>query len=66
MSCCAADGYASKIDVRGGGRLPNDTCVAVTGRWVKSAGNIDDRDTLAALQIESTEPVAKPAEPYEY
>lgn len=65
MSCCAADGYAIKIDVRGGDRLPNDSWVAVTGNWVKSAGRVEDSDTLAALQIESMQTVARPARPYE-
>lgn len=66
MSCCAADGYAIKIDVRGGDRLPNDTWVAVTGHWVKSAGSVDAPDTLAALQVESMETVTPPAQSYEF
>lgn len=66
MSCCAADSWAIKVDVRGGGRLPDNTWVAVTGRWVKTAGRIDAPDTLAALQIESMKTVTKPALPYEY
>jgi uncharacterized repeat protein (TIGR03943 family) len=66
MSCCAADAFAIKIDVRGGDRLPEDTWVAVTGSWVRSAGSLDAPDTLAALQIESMQAVAKPARPYEY
>jgi uncharacterized repeat protein (TIGR03943 family) len=65
MSCCAADGYAIKIDVRGGDRLPNDTWVAVTGRWVRSAGSIDAPETLAAVQIESMQTVTAPARTYE-
>jgi uncharacterized repeat protein (TIGR03943 family) len=66
MSCCAADGYAIKIDVRGGDRLPNDTWVAVDGHWVKSAGSVDAPDTLAALQIESMQTVTAPAQAYEF
>lgn len=66
MSCCAADGYAIKIDVRGGGRdLPKNAWLAVTGRWVHSAGRLDEPGTLAALQIESVQAVNKPAQPYE-
>jgi uncharacterized repeat protein (TIGR03943 family) len=66
MSCCAADGFAIKVDVRGGDRLPDDTWVAVTGRWVQSAGRVDAAGTLAALQVESLQAVKKPALPYEY
>jgi uncharacterized repeat protein (TIGR03943 family) len=65
MSCCAADGYAIKVDVRGGNRLPDDTWVAITGRWVRSAGSIDVPDTLAALQVESMQTVTAPARTYE-
>jgi uncharacterized repeat protein (TIGR03943 family) len=60
LSCCAADAWAIKIDVRGGESLPEDTWVTVTGSWVKSAGSVDAPDTLAALQIESMQTVANP------
>jgi uncharacterized repeat protein (TIGR03943 family) len=66
MSCCAADGYAIKVDVRGQKALPNDTWVAVTGHWVPSASRVDDPNALAALQVESLQTVARPAEVYEY
>jgi uncharacterized repeat protein (TIGR03943 family) len=66
MSCCAADAFAIKVDVRGGDRLPEDTWVAVTGTWVRSAGSLDAPGTLAALQVESMQTVTKPARPYEY
>lgn len=65
LSCCAADGYAIKVDVIGGERLPDDTWVEVVGTWEPTPADVDPASALAVLRIEEMQTVAAPAQPYE-
>jgi len=65
LSCCAADGYAIKVDVIGGDRLPDDTWVEVVGTWEPTRADADPASALAVVRIEQMRTVAKPAQPYE-
>lgn len=65
LSCCAADGYAIKVDVVGGERLPDDTWIEVVGRWRPTPADVDPDKALAIIEIASMRQTAKPANPYE-
>lgn len=64
LTCCAADGRATKIEVRGGRELAPDTWVRVVGEYVPT--DIDDPATaIAALRAGAVVEVPRPAQPYE-
>ena len=65
LSCCAADGYAIKVDVVGGERLPDDTWIEVVGRWRPTPTDVDPDKALAIIEIASMRQTATPANPYE-
>lgn len=65
LNCCAADGYALKVDVEGGERLPDDTWIEVTGRWVPTEPQPDGSLALPILRIETMHPIEVPENPYE-
>jgi uncharacterized repeat protein (TIGR03943 family) len=65
LSCCAADGYAIKVDVIGGERLPDDTWLEVVGTWQPTPADADPASALAVLRIEEMRTVKTPAQPYE-
>jgi uncharacterized repeat protein (TIGR03943 family) len=66
LSCCAADGYAIKVDVRGGQRLPNNTWLEVVGTWEPTPRSTDPADPgLPVVRIDSMTKVPAPANPYE-
>jgi uncharacterized repeat protein (TIGR03943 family) len=65
LNCCAADGYALKVDVVGGERLPEDTWIEAVGRWVPTPPNEDGSFSLPILEIESMRPITPPDNPYE-
>jgi uncharacterized repeat protein (TIGR03943 family) len=64
LTCCAADGLALKVDVRGAPDYPADTWVEVTGRWVPGGGVMNDE---AIPRVEATDvvEVAQPRNPYD-
>jgi uncharacterized repeat protein (TIGR03943 family) len=64
ISCCAADGFPVKIEVRGMQEYPEGTWVVVTGTWVEgSAGT--EAQPLAIVQSDDVSVIPAPAEPYE-
>jgi uncharacterized repeat protein (TIGR03943 family) len=65
LSCCAADGYAIKVDVVGGERLPDDTWIELVGTWQPTPADVDPASALAMLRIEEQRTVRAPAQPYE-
>lgn len=74
LNCCAADGYAIKVDVRGGDQLEDDTWLEVEGTWVPTPGSPAAGATevgpagvtaLPILQITSMRPIDQPANPYD-
>lgn len=64
LACCAADGVATKVEVRGAPPLPEDTWVRVVGRWEPSAAS-DPVEAIAAMRAASVTQVPAPADPYE-
>jgi uncharacterized repeat protein (TIGR03943 family) len=65
LACCAADGVATKIEVRGDvPQLADDTWVRVVGRWEPST-NPDPEKALAAMRVVSVTTVPAPPDPYE-
>lgn len=65
LNCCAADGYALKVDVVGGQRLADDTWIEAIGRWVPTPPNADGSYSLPILEIESMQQIEPPDNPYE-
>ncbi|KAB7744728.1 TIGR03943 family protein [Nostocoides sp. F2B08] len=65
LNCCAADGYALKVDVIGGQRLPDDTWIEAVGRWVPTPPNEDGSYSLPILEIDSVQQIEAPDNPYE-
>ncbi|MCA1783135.1 MAG: TIGR03943 family protein [Dermatophilaceae bacterium] len=65
LNCCAADGYALKVDVVGGEPLPDDTWIEAVGRWVPTPPNADGSYSLPILEIESMGQIEPPENPYE-
>ena len=66
LSCCAADGLAVKVAVRGGERLPDDTWLEVEGQWVPTpAAAPGQTPGLPVLQISAQREIDRPAQPYE-
>jgi uncharacterized repeat protein (TIGR03943 family) len=66
LNCCAADGYALKVDVMDGGeRLPDDTWIEATGLWVPTPPGEDGSYGLPILQVESIRQIDAPENPYE-
>lgn len=65
VACCAADGVATKVEVRDAPALAEDTWVKVVGRWEPSTDPEPDL-AIAALRAKSVKQVAIPEEgPYE-
>jgi uncharacterized repeat protein (TIGR03943 family) len=64
LACCAADGIATKVEMRDVSPLPEDTWVQVVGRWEPSTGT-DPAEAVAAMRATSVTPVPAPADPYE-
>jgi uncharacterized repeat protein (TIGR03943 family) len=66
LSCCAADAYAVKVDVKGGQRLPDNTWLDVIGSWVPTPGSADtDNPGLPIVRIQTMTQVPMPRNPYE-
>lgn len=66
LNCCAADGYAIKVDVQGGEKLPDNTWVEVVGTWVPTPPSADpQRPGLPIVRIETMTRIPKPQNPYE-
>ncbi|MFU8849538.1 TIGR03943 family putative permease subunit [Micromonospora sp. SL1-18] len=67
LSCCAADGVPVKVGLRGNiPRMPADTWVQATGRWIPHAAKdpVNDAD-VPYFQVETWQQIPAPAEPYE-
>lgn len=64
LACCAADGIATKVEMREAQPLPEDTWVQVVGRWEASTST-DPAEAIAAMRASSVTPVAAPSDPYE-
>lgn len=64
LACCAADGLATKVEVRDAPPLPEDTWVQVVGRW-EPATATDPTQAIAAMRTTSVTVVPAPADPYE-
>ncbi len=67
LSCCAADGVPVKIGLRGNvPRMPADTWVQATGRWIPHTAKdpVNDAD-VPYFQVEDWQQIPAPAEPYE-
>jgi uncharacterized repeat protein (TIGR03943 family) len=67
MSCCAADGTAVNVEVRGGEAPPVDQWVEVDGTWVQRPDHVIGELTAdpPILEAAATRPVPQPAQPYE-
>lgn len=65
LNCCAADGYALKVDVVGGERLPDDTWIEAVGQWAPTPPNEDGSYSLPILEIDYLQPIEAPENPYE-
>lgn len=64
VSCCAADGSASKVEVRGAPAPATDTWVRLTGTWTASAVD-GDAAREAVIVAASVEAIPPPANTYE-
>ncbi|MGQ0466520.1 MAG: TIGR03943 family putative permease subunit [Sporichthyaceae bacterium] len=64
LACCAADGIATKVEMRDAQPMANDTWVEVVGTWEPSTAPHPD-DAIAAMRAESITVVPIPADPYE-
>lgn len=64
VSCCAADAYPVRVEVRGAEQLPPDTWIAVVGTWVDVPAP-EDGPMFAVLDVESQERVPRPEQPYD-
>ncbi|MEU8224064.1 TIGR03943 family protein [Kribbella sp. NPDC048915] len=63
MTCCVADGTAFMVEARGHAAPPKNQWVTVTGEWAEPTRRADG--DVAALTVETVEPVTAPANPYE-
>lgn len=63
ITCCAADGRAYKIEVKGAPAPPKDSWVQLTGTYVKS--DIDGIEAIPAIKALNVEVVPAPDNPYE-
>lgn len=69
LACCAADGTAISVEVRGDqAQRPVDQWFEVEGTWAAREGHVLGELTVdkPVLIAESVVPIAQPAEPYEY
>ena len=64
LACCAADGIATKVEMRDARPMPDDTWVEVVGRWEPSTA-ADPDDAIAAMRPDSITVVPIPSDPYE-
>lgn len=64
LACCAADGIATKVEMRDAQPLPEDTWVRVVGRWERSTAT-DPAKAIAAMRATSVTVVPAPSNPYE-
>lgn len=64
LACCAADGIATKVEMRDAQPLPEDTWVEVVGTYEPSTATNPD-DAVAAMHADSVAVVPVPADPYE-
>lgn len=64
LACCAADGVATKVEMRDAQPLPEDTWVEVVGTYEPSTATNPD-DAVAAMHANSVAVVPVPADPYE-
>ncbi len=64
LACCAADGIATKVEVRDAPPLAEDTWVQVVGRWEPSTAT-NPEDAIAAMRADSVTQVPVPSDPYE-
>jgi uncharacterized repeat protein (TIGR03943 family) len=67
LSCCAADGIPVKIGLSGDvPRLPSDSWVQATGRWVpQTAKDPVNGSDIPYLEVDTWQQVAPPKNPYE-
>lgn len=63
LTCCVADGTAFMVEARGQAAPAKNQWVTVTGQWAEPSKRIDG--DVAALTVETIEPVTAPANPYE-
>jgi uncharacterized repeat protein (TIGR03943 family) len=63
LTCCVADGTAFMVEARGQAAPAKNQWVKVTGQWAEPSKRIDG--DVAALTVETIEPVTAPANPYE-
>ncbi|MGW7680228.1 TIGR03943 family putative permease subunit [Kribbella sp. NPDC054772] len=63
LTCCVADGTAFMVEARGRTAPPKNQWVTVTGTWAEPTRRVDG--DVAALTVESVEPVSAPVNPYE-
>jgi uncharacterized repeat protein (TIGR03943 family) len=69
LFCCAADGQAYQVEVRGdGASRPADQWLVVEGRWLPQRvfDGIAPSGVVPVLQVDSVTPVRPPADPYEH
>jgi len=69
LFCCAADGQAYQVEVRGdGASRPADQWLVVEGRWLPQRvfDGIAPSGVVPALRVDSVTPVGAPADPYEH
>lgn len=64
LSCCAADAFAVRVQVRDAPALPADTWVTVVGTYVPGSGT-GGTGTFPEVAVEGLEEVPEPADPYE-
>lgn len=66
LSCCAADGYAIKVELLGAERLPDDTWIQVEGTWSERPHATKGAPiAMAALTDVEVRPVERPKNPYD-
>ena len=63
LTCCVADGTAFMVEARGQTAPPKNQWVTVTGQWAEPTKRVDG--DVAALTVETVNPVTAPANPYE-
>jgi uncharacterized repeat protein (TIGR03943 family) len=63
LTCCVADGTAFMVEARGQTAPPKNQWVTVTGQWAEPSKRVDG--DVAALTVDSVQPVTAPANPYE-
>lgn len=63
MTCCVADGQAFMVEARGQAAPAKNQWVTVTGEWAEPTKRSDG--DVAALTVQTVQPVTAPANPYE-